>query len=98
MARRSTPAGRSACSSRRRGHRRPRLPAKFGRKAYEKERRCNLELVKLQQCIKQTGQGLVLVFEGRNGAGKGGAIKRILEPLNPRGDGATRCCAGFRRL
>src|SRR3954454_16388212 len=59
---------------------------KLGRKAYEKELdRLTLELVKLQYWIKQTGERLVLVFEGRDAAGKGGTIKRILEPLNPRG-------------
>src|SRR6187200_2304351 len=59
---------------------------KLGRKAYEKElAQLHLELVKLQYWIKQTGERLVLVFEGRDAAGKGGTIKRILEPLNPRG-------------
>jgi polyphosphate kinase 2 len=41
--------------------------------------------VKLQYWIKQTGERVVLVFEGRDAAGKGGTIKRIVEPLNPRG-------------
>jgi polyphosphate kinase 2 len=45
----------------------------------------HLELVKMQYWIKETGQKLVLVFEGRDAAGKGGAIKRITDPLNPRG-------------
>src|SRR3954471_13781235 len=61
-------------------------PTKLSRKKYEKElAKLHLELVKLQYWIKQTGQRLVLVFEGRDAAGKGGTIKRILEPLNPRG-------------
>jgi polyphosphate kinase len=56
------------------------------RKAYERElARLHLELVKLQYWIKQTGERVVLLFEGRDAAGKGGTIKRILEPLNPRG-------------
>jgi polyphosphate kinase len=45
----------------------------------------HLELVKMQYWIKETGQKLVLVFEGRDAAGKGGAIKTVMEPLNPRG-------------
>jgi polyphosphate kinase len=59
---------------------------KLKRKEYEKElARLHLELVKLQYWIKQTGERMVLLFEGRDAAGKGGTIKRILEPLNPRG-------------
>src|SRR3954464_13437587 len=59
---------------------------KLGRKEYERElERLHLELVKLQYWIKQTGERVVLIFEGRDAAGKGGTIKRILEPLNPRG-------------
>jgi polyphosphate kinase 2 len=41
--------------------------------------------VRLQYWIKHTGGRVVLIFEGRDAAGKGGTIKRILEPLNPRG-------------
>ena len=44
-----------------------------------------LELVKLQHWVKQEGLKLVLIFEGRDAAGKGGTIKRLTEPLNPRG-------------
>jgi polyphosphate kinase 2 len=56
------------------------------RNVYE-EKLANLhfELVKMQYWIKGTGQRLVLLFEGRDAAGKGGAIKCITEPLNPRG-------------
>jgi polyphosphate kinase len=43
-----------------------------------------IELLKLQSHIKDTGQRLVIVFEGRDGAGKGGAIQRFTEHLNPR--------------
>src|ERR1700753_323429 len=59
---------------------------KLSRKTYEKElAKLQLELVKLQYWIKQTGERVVLIFEGRDAAGKGGTIKRITEPLNPRG-------------
>src|SRR3954463_9474461 len=45
----------------------------------------HLELVRLQYWVKQQGLKLVLIFEGRDAAGKGGTIKRLTEPLNPRG-------------
>src|SRR4051795_11127423 len=45
----------------------------------------NLELVRLQYWVKQEGLKVVLIFEGRDAAGKGGTIKRLTEPLNPRG-------------
>jgi polyphosphate kinase 2 len=52
---------------------------------YEKDlARLQIELVKMQEWIKATGHRLVVVFEGRDAAGKGGTIKRIIEPLNPR--------------
>jgi polyphosphate kinase len=61
-------------------------PAKLKRKYYERELAdLQLELVKLQHWIKHAGERVVLIFEGRDAAGKGGTIKRILEPLNPRG-------------
>ncbi len=61
-------------------------PSKLKRKEYERElARLQLELVKLQHWVKHAGLRVVLVFEGRDAAGKGGVIKRILEPLNPRG-------------
>ena len=43
-----------------------------------------IELVKLQEWVKHKGLKVVIVFEGRDAAGKGGTIKRITEPLNPR--------------
>ena len=59
---------------------------KLRRREYERElARLHLEIVKLQYWIKESGSRLVLLFEGRDAAGKGGTIKRILEPLNPRG-------------
>jgi polyphosphate kinase 2 len=58
---------------------------KLSKKVYEKELiRLQLELVKLQEWIKANGLKVVVIFEGRDAAGKGGAIKRITENLNPR--------------
>ena len=55
------------------------------RSSYEAElARLQLELVKLQEYIKEEGLRVVVVFEGRDAAGKGGAIKRIHEAMNPR--------------
>ena len=54
-------------------------------KVYERElAQLQTELVKLQQWIKHEGLKVVVIFEGRDAAGKGGTIKRITEPLNPR--------------
>lgn len=53
--------------------------------SYEKEmRRLQIELVKLQEWIRDRGLRVVVLFEGRDAAGKGGSIKRITETLNPR--------------
>ncbi len=61
--------------------REPKIPTK----QYEKKLALlEVELVKMQEWIKATGHRLVVVFEGRDAAGKGGTIKRITEPLNPR--------------
>jgi len=58
---------------------------KIKRKAYEKELvHLQTELVKLQQWIIKNGIKVVVIFEGRDTAGKGGIIKRIMERLNPR--------------
>jgi len=58
---------------------------KLGRDGYEQELlRLQTELVKLQEWVKATGARLVVAFEGRDAAGKGSAIKRITEHLNPR--------------
>ncbi len=55
------------------------------KKAYEKELgRLQIELIKLQEWIKHKGLKVVVIFEGRDAAGKGGTIKRITESLNPR--------------
>ena len=58
----------------------------MSRKAYEKQKyRLQVELLKLQAWVKETGQRVVVLFEGRDAAGKGGTIKRFMEHLNPRG-------------
>lgn len=56
------------------------------RRNYERQKyRLQVELLKLQAWVKATGQRLVILFEGRDAAGKGGTIKRMMEHLNPRG-------------
>ncbi len=56
------------------------------RSVYEKQKfRLQVELLKLQAWVKETGQRVVILFEGRDAAGKGGTIKRFMEHLNPRG-------------
>ncbi|MFO0686522.1 MAG: polyphosphate kinase 2 [Sandaracinus sp.] len=56
------------------------------RKSYERAKyRLQVELLKLQAWVKETGQRIVILFEGRDAAGKGGTIKRLMEHLNPRG-------------
>ena len=58
----------------------------MSRKAYEKQKyRLQVELLKLQAWVKETGARVVILFEGRDAAGKGGTIKRFMEHLNPRG-------------
>jgi polyphosphate kinase len=58
---------------------------KFKRKDYEKElAKLHVELVKLQEWVKSTGTKICVVFEGRDGAGKGGTIKAITERVSPR--------------
>ena len=60
--------------------------SKMRRDHYEKQLRAlQIELLKLQAYIKEAGLRLVIVFEGRDAAGKGGAIKRFTQHLNPRG-------------
>ena len=59
---------------------------KISRRAYEKHKaELQVELLKVQDWVKATGQKVVLIFEGRDAAGKGGTIKRFTEHLNPRG-------------
>ncbi len=60
--------------------------SRMGRDDYERlKRRLQIGLLKLQNWSKQTGARHVIVFEGRDAAGKGGTIKRFMEHLNPRG-------------
>ncbi|MCH5376561.1 MAG: polyphosphate kinase 2 [Planctomycetes bacterium] len=59
---------------------------RLSRKVYDKEMAAlQVELVRMQSWVKQTGQRIVIVFEGRDASGKGGTIKRFRENLNPRG-------------
>ncbi len=58
---------------------------RLSRGAYEKEKAAlQVELLKVQHWIEETGQKIVMLFEGRDAAGKGGTIKRFMEHLNPR--------------
>ena len=58
---------------------------KLGKKEYEQElARLQVELVKLQEWIKHKGLKVIVIFEGRDAAGKGGSIKRITQSLSPR--------------
>ncbi len=58
----------------------------LSRKSYERHKyNLQTELLKLQTWVKETGQRVIILFEGRDAAGKGGAIKRFMEHLNPRG-------------
>ena len=60
-------------------------PEKMTRAEYEYLKRpLQVELVKLQNWVKSTGQRIVIIFEGRDAAGKGGTIKRVTQYLNPR--------------
>ena len=61
-------------------------PERMAREDYERVKRLlQIELLKLQEWIKDTDERLVILFEGRDAAGKGGTIKRFMEHLNPRG-------------
>lgn len=58
----------------------------MSRKNYEAQKYdLQVELLKLQAWVKKTGSRVVILFEGRDAAGKGGTIKRVMEHLNPRG-------------
>ncbi len=61
-------------------------PQRMDRDDYDREKRLlQIELLKLQEWVKDRGERMVIVFEGRDAAGKGGTIKRFMEHLNPRG-------------
>ena len=58
---------------------------KIGKKEYKKElAKLQVELVKLQRWVQHKGLKVIVLFEGRDAAGKGGSIKRVSETLNPR--------------
>ena len=58
----------------------------MARKTYEAQKyKLQVELLKLQAWVKDSGQRVLILFEGRDAAGKGGTIKRFMEHLNPRG-------------
>ncbi|MCA8926602.1 MAG: polyphosphate kinase 2, partial [Alphaproteobacteria bacterium] len=60
--------------------------SKMRRNVYERRKAAlQVELLKAQRWIKETDQRIVILFEGRDAAGKGGTIKRFMEHLNPRG-------------
>ena len=60
-------------------------PEKLKNKYYEQEMfKLQTELVKLQEWVKETGARIIIIFEGRDAAGKGGTIKRIVERVSPR--------------
>ena len=59
---------------------------KVSRKTYDNEKRLlQIELLKVQQWVRESGKRIVVICEGRDAAGKGGTIKRFMEHLNPRG-------------
>jgi len=61
-------------------------PKRLSRKSYDRDMaNLQVELVKMQAWVKQSGHRVVILFEGRDAAGKGGTIKRFRENLNPRG-------------
>src|SRR5262245_3139311 len=63
----------------------PKKNGKLKRKDYDEElERLHAELVNLQEWVKQEGLKICVIFEGRDGAGKGGCIKAITERVSPR--------------
>src|SRR5690349_17544263 len=63
----------------------PAQPESLGNKDYLRElKKLHVELVKLQEWVKHKGLKICIVFEGRDGAGKGGTIKAITERVSPR--------------
>ena len=86
MATKTEGKGGSGHGSKHGGHRDAEDRAsKLPKKAYEKElRRLQEELVKMEDWVSQSGARIVVIFEGRDAAGKGGTIKRITQYTNPR--------------
>ena len=67
------------------GHSKHTSAKRMRKDVYEKElRRLQIELVSMQQWVTATGARVLVIFEGRDAAGKGGAIKRVMQYLNPR--------------
>src|SRR5947199_192013 len=63
----------------------PKPPEKMDRKTYERElQKLHVELCRLQEWVKEKELRIIVLFEGRDGAGKGGTIKAITERLSPR--------------
>ena len=63
----------------------PPVSSKLSTKVYAQElRRLQQELVEMQYWVRENGARVVVLFEGRDAAGKGGAIRRVMEYLNPR--------------
>ncbi len=61
-------------------------PTKLSTRKYESDKaKLQIELLKMQKWVKESGQRIVFLFEGRDAAGKGGTIQRFMEHLNPRG-------------
>ena len=61
-------------------------PEKMKRKVYERRKNdLQIELLKVQRWVKESGEKIIMIFEGRDAAGKGGTIKRFMEHINPRG-------------
>src|SRR5262245_58421764 len=81
----ATPTGRARTKASRGNGHAEKDGERLGRKEYEKElRKLHVELVKLQEWTKQAGLRVCILFEGRDGAGKGGTIKAITERVSPR--------------
>ena len=67
------------------------------RNVYEKHKEeLQVELLKVQSWVKTTGQRIIVLFEGRDAAGKGGTIKRFMEHLNPRAAQSRRAREAVR--
>jgi polyphosphate kinase 2 len=71
--------------SKKKGRKKDEKPNKMPRKVFDKELgKLQVELCRLQEWVKQEGERIVVVFEGRDAAGKGGVIKRIMERVSSR--------------
>jgi polyphosphate kinase len=85
VAKKDASTAKSAASVARRAASGDGAAAGLSTKVYEKElRRLQVELVKLQEWVRASGARVAVIFEGRDGAGKGGTISRITQYLNPR--------------